>query len=751
MSDSALDDSTAPPAPAAVPGRSEWIRGGALAGVLLLAILPRLSGLRVVFSRGELLQWDGDSAYHLKRILFAIAHFPSLPRFDPAMSWPAGAVCPWADGFDLLAAAWGLVAGLGDPRRATIAALGFTTILGLLAVWAAIDLARLVLPDGPARESAALAAGLLTAVIPSGVYLSQFGFLDHHIAELLSFMLLAGWALRRHRRADAPAVDGLAWELGGALTATFAVWVYSGGVLYVGMAFAVVLVALVLDERPAFLGSGVLALATAAGVVALLTIPAVRAHGAVLSYRFPSLLQPLLVGLAAATLGLAWAVTRFVNGLGRRLTLLASASLTAAAVLVIFVPGAAPEIRAGLEGWLLRRDPWIASIAEFQPLGYGSATFFAALFTSYGTIGVAAPLLLATGSWIVIRGTGPRGAAFVALSAIFVALSLHQVRFERVGQPLLVIDAMATLALLASRGRAHASVLTVRVFPVLATLVLILADPTLRGALTPNWMAVPPAASAALALRDESAGAGDQGVFTSWGDGHVVSVLSGLGTPTNGFGSYLDPAAFRAAEDAFSADGAGLDAYLSGRGLRFVVAGALTGELSPPGGSTQDNFAAGPRGAVLNLGQMKARALSPLLIGGSAIPGAAVRHLERLMPIFGTPEMIAGLSFQIPALWVYERVPGAHVLGMAPPGTRVVASLDFREQRRAHVWKAFADVDAQGHFELLIPFPTGLVRPAFVSSPRYSLRVGDGPSSEVEVPEATVRSGGTIRVGTIAG
>ncbi len=153
---------------------------------------------------------------------------------------------------------------------------------------------------------------------------------------------------------------------------------------------------------------------------------------------------------------------------------------------------------------------------------------------------------------------------------------------------------------------------------------------------------------------------------------------------------------------------------------------------------------------MLDVKRLKSRALSPLLIGGSAIPGAAVGHLERLMPIFGTPEQPAGLAFQLPALWVYERVRGARIVGSAPPGARVVAALPFREQGRPHVWKAFADAAADGTFDMTVPFPTSLLRPAFASDARYSLTVNDGPPVDVEVPESAVRAGSTIRVGRIA-
>jgi dolichyl-diphosphooligosaccharide--protein glycosyltransferase len=729
--------------------RESLIVGAGLAIVLLAAIVPRLFTLPLLFGRGELMQWDGDSAYHLKRILYALAHFPALPRFDPAMNWPGGAPCPWPDGFDLLAAGWGLVAGLGNGERATMAVVGFTTILGLLVIWSAMDLARLVMPEGPAGPGAVLAAGMLTAIVPSHVYQTQVGFLDHHVAELLAFLLLAGWALRRLPRPGPPQpASWIRWEIGGALAATFALWVFAGGVLYVAMAFAIVLAGVLGEERPRFIGSGLVGLATAAGLVALLTVPALRAHGRILSYQFPSLLQPLLVAGAAATLGLAVATARGVRGFARRSAVLAAIVVALAAVAALVVPSALHELRAGLEGWLLRRDPWIASVAEFQPFGWNSPNFLVALFESYGAIGVGAPLLLLAGGWAVVRAAGRRGAALVVLSAAFVALSLRQVRFERIGQPLLMIFAAATLAAFAHRKQAS-NLLAVRIFPVLGTLVLIGADPMLRGALHPSWARIPPDAAAAIALRDAAGHSGNEAVFTSWDLGHIVSVLSGLATPTNGFGSYLDAATFAESEEMFGRDESALDAYLARRRIRYVIAGALTTELTPMVGPRQFHRVVENAGAVLNLEYMKSRALSPLIIGGSGIPGADVRQIGRLMPIFGTREQPAGVAFPLPVLWVYERVPGARVIGRAAPGKRVVATLDFREQGRPHVWKAYADSDAWGRFELLLPFPTGVVRPALSSASRYSLRVDDGPAGEVEVPETVVRGGGTIQAGEL--
>lgn len=749
-------DEGGPPAPAAAPaspGPSWWARvlpGTGLAITLVIAIWPRLHSLPVLFRRGEPLQWDGDSAYHLKRMLHAVARFPELPRFDPSVNWPAGGYCHWPDGFDLLGAAWGLLAGMGSAERSAMAVLLFSVVVALFAVWAAMDLARLILPHDETTEGAVAAAGLLTAVLPSSVFHSQVGYLDHHIAELLSFLLLAGWALRRVPRPDAvPAVPWIAWEAAGAAGVTFALWVYSGGILYVAIAAAILLVANLRDPQPRWIASGALALCAGSVAVALLTLPSLRAHGRLFSYTFPSLLQPLLTAMAGASLAMAVLVSRYARRPLRRTALLGALGLLAVGLVALAVPAALRETRDGLMGWLFRRDPWIASIAEFQPFGWNSPVFLVALFRAFGAIGVAAPLVLVAGAWASIRSAGARGVAFVALSAGLVLFTLNQVRFERIGLPLLMINAVAGLTLLIRGAGVRAHPLARKVFVPVATLVLIATDYPLRHSLTDPEVTVPPQVSAALALREEARRGAVEGVLAAWDHGHFVNFHAGLPVITNGFGSYLDAASFAEANEVFTSDGATLDRFLEGRRVRFVLAGPLTERLQTVHGRRFFSSPAPDKPGVLNLDYMKSFGLAPLVIGGSAIPGAGVHHLERLMPIFATREFLVGMAFPLPTLWLYERVPGAVLTGTAPPGSRVVATLDFREQGRPHVWRAFADTNGLGTFTLRIPFPSGLVRPAFSSDPRFALSVGDGPVVRVEVPERSVRQGATIPIGRL--
>ncbi len=731
--------------------RDGWPQAVTLGAAFLATFWARLPGARLVFAQGELLQWDGDSAYHLKRILYALQHFPGLLRFDPAMNWPAGAPCPWPDGFDLLAAGWGLLLGFGDPARATVAIMLFTPMLALLAMWAAMDLARLVVPEGPAKGAAVFAAGVLTGLAPSSLFQSQVGFLDHHICELLAAMLLFGWALRRLPGPGAPfSRSPAAWEIGGALATVFALWVFAGGVLYVALACAVVVAALILDERPRIVGSGAPALAAGAAISALLTWPAIRAHGRMISYQFPSLLPPLLVALAAGGVAVSVLVTRLTKRRAARIGLLGLLGPALLAGAALSLSQAANETRAGLVGWLLRRDPWIATIAEFQPLSADRRGLLMALWTNFGAAGFAAPVLLAAGGWNIVRTARARGVAFLALSVGFALFTLNQNRFGRIGVPLLMIDVAAVLAALAHRRRARQSLSAARVFPAVAALVLIACDPILRPSLVPPYIFQPPVVAAALDLRDHARGDAPTGVLTPWDLGHTMSVLSGLPTLTNGFGPYLDAGVFDEADRVFREDPDALDVLLARHRSRFVVAGAMESPLlAAVNGRSPFVLARGAKGAILDLEYMKAFALSPLIIGGSAIPGSDVHHLEHLLPLFASKEQPPRLAFGLPSLWVYERVPGARLVGTAPPGARVLASLEFREQGRPHQWRAFTDAGDDGRFELVIPFPTAYARPTLSSAAAYAIRLEEGPVVEVQVPERAVRAGEVIRVGAV--
>ena len=175
-------------------GRQDW--AGGLFGIAALAVWARLTVLPQVFVEGLVLPPFPDVHYHVRRIWQTLEQFPHVPVFDAQLNWPEGGPCPWPPGFDWLGAVFvKLLGGAGDPERAAHTVAFFPVILGVLVVFVTIWLARQLVPRGRPADAEILVAGVLAAVLPQAVVVSQLGSVDHHVAEALAMALLGGWVL----------------------------------------------------------------------------------------------------------------------------------------------------------------------------------------------------------------------------------------------------------------------------------------------------------------------------------------------------------------------------------------------------------------------------------------------------------------------------------------------------------------------------------------------------------------------------
>ena len=729
-------------------GRAALGRYLGLVAVLLVAAWARLANFPEVLGSGEVVPFapDGDAAYHLFRTLAAAAHFPRVPVFDPWMNWPRGGLCQWSDLYDLSGAAFVrlLGGGAGGDRAALLACL-YPVALGLLVVWATVGLTRAVALRRGAGATA-LAAGALAATLPHGVVWARLGRTDHHVLEALSVVLLAGWVVRQPH----PAAAGerrLRFEVAGVGAVLLALWGFTGGVLYVALAAAVLRVRALAAPRPAWLGSGAPALAAGAAAGAAVTWPALAQHGRLLAYAWPSLLQPALCGAAAAVVAAAVLGARLPGG-GRYPARLAWMSGLGAAAALPFLAASWREVHAGVAGWLLHGDRWLANISEFQPLltvaarqGGGAGGLWAVL----GPAGLAFAAALAWLASLALRHRSPRLRALVWLALALAVLSLVQLRFLRVLLPLqasaLALGLQRALVPVLRAGAARRLVGAVVLGVVLTWCAL---DPRLRSSLAVQPYRGPdPAVEAALDLRDAPPvrAGGRPGVLTYWGHGHQVRVYGRRPVVVNGFGTYLDPAQFWRVAGAFQADERALLALMDEDDLGYLVAGASTPLYPldrPPPVAPFANHALNPE-------FMRTRPLAPLLVAGSGTPGLGVKHLEHLMPRHASAATVPGLGFPLPLLWTYEHVAGARLRGVAARGARVVAELPFHEHGRRHVYRAWTDAAADGGWELVVPLPTALLRPGFRTAPRWSVAAGRA-AVQVEVPEGAVRAGKVIPV-----
>ncbi len=722
----------------AADGRRERLAfAAAVAALLVVALALRLVGAPTAFSDGELVTLDGDSLYHLHRMRLIADQFPGVPWIDPHIAWPAGAPIPWAAGFDLLGAlliVLGRIAGGAASADLWVAAL--CPVLGVAVVAAVVELALLLGPEGPGRRSAALAAGILAAVLPQTVVSSRYGLIDHHVAEALSMLLLARWAL-----GPLPpwSEQTLRWrlfhELAGGAIAGGAMLVFTGSPLYVALVVPLLLGAVLAREHPAMLGSGGPGLLLGAALASAASAPAVAAHGRTFAFGFPSWLQPLLLAAAGLAICAVAAVGARVAP-GRRRVAAMGAGLAALLTLcVVMVPQGMVQAVAGLREWILKADPWLRTIDEFQsPLAFPGGPV-AGVTRYFGVVGLAAPLALPLGWWAIHVASPARAAGFLWMASALAGLTLLQGRFGRVFVPILAVVAGLSLGWMAGRlGRAGR---LAALAPLVAALALL--DPSARAALGTARDPIPNAmVEVARELRGRPVGL-NPGVMTPWDLANEVLVLAGRPVVVTGFGPYPDPAAYWETVGAYRASEEALLPWLAGRRVGWVVAGAanLFGRVRSADAPIPFS------GGEFDPRWLRGAPSAPLLIGGSGVPALDVRHFGRLMPILAATRTVQGLRSPLPVIWLYEVVAGAELTGRAPRGSRVVLEIPLREHGRPHTWRAFADAGPDGRWQLRVPLPTDLATRTIQTAPGR-LRVGNGPERPIEIAESMVRSGGTV-------
>jgi hypothetical protein len=717
--------------------------------VLAVAAWLRVARFREILIGGESFPVDGDSHYHLRRIEGAL--HGAIPIFDPLMNWPKGGYAPWADGFDILGAGFAAFVGCGGSRPETrLAIFLWPVVLGVLVIWATIELARRLVPRADAWTP--LAAGLVAAFVPELVTTSSIRLVDHHVAEALSMLLLGIWCLRRFP-VEGEEPPGVVWEAWGAAAVALALWLFSGGVLYVALAAVPLGMAALLAERPSRLvGSGALALLVGALAGAVVSVPDLKVHGRLLSFLNPSLLQPALVGLSAVGLGAAVLASqrlahrpRWERGAGSLAT--AALALGGAALLV---PGLGREALGAVQGWLFRRDPWIEEIAEFQPLlwsrGMGGLGI-ERLQEFLGPVGLLGAIALPIGVATAWRRSPPRATTFAFLTAALSVLALLQLRFTRVAAPLLAIGIALALRggglwMSTALGVGRASALV----PVFGALAIVLGSPALRGQLAPP---PPPEmhsvhrAALALRLDREPVHGQRDGVLAPWDLGHAVMGISGRPVVANGFGTYLDPASFQDVQAAFLGDEKGLVRTMERYDLGWLVGGGLALAAHQ---SVADEPAVVGNPPVLNPRFMRKTPLSQLLIAGSGLPGASLPHLERLMPVFASQAVAGNLTPPVPVLWTYELVEGARLSGRAEPGAMVVGEIELNERGRLHRYRAWTTAGPDGAWRMTVALPSGWSTHTIRTGPAWHVTQGATQAVDVVVPEEAVRRGLDVAV-----
>ena len=302
-------------------------------GVALLAgFVMRMLSYASLTADGGITFTGYDEFYHMRRILYTASSFPHFLNFDTYINYPYGFEIGWPPFFDLLGAMLAIILGGGHPDTHTVEFAGalLPVLLGVLTIIPVYVVAASVFD----RKTGLLGA-LIFAVLPAHVYISRFGTVDHHVAEVLlstaayAFFILAlklagerklSLSSLKNISSDKKLINplGLAAASGFCLSLLIFTWV--GAPVFIGFVVLYTLVQATLDLK-AGKGSDYLFVCSAVTLFAtlLFTIPlsagAIR-PGLEMSAMYLSWFQVVYVLILLAGVFLLWGFSAYVSKKG---------------------------------------------------------------------------------------------------------------------------------------------------------------------------------------------------------------------------------------------------------------------------------------------------------------------------------------------------------------------------------------------------------------------------------------------------
>jgi dolichyl-phosphooligosaccharide-protein glycotransferase len=154
--------------------------------VALLIFMGITLGLRMIpafFIKdpGFLYIYDTDSWYTLRQIEVMVHNFPQYNWFDPMTAYPTGKIIDWGPLYPLIAAILCLITG-ATSRSAIVFISGWVAPLMAMIMVLVMYLLGKVIRN---RKTGIIAAGLMSIVSVQYFAFSSYGWVDHHIGEVL--------------------------------------------------------------------------------------------------------------------------------------------------------------------------------------------------------------------------------------------------------------------------------------------------------------------------------------------------------------------------------------------------------------------------------------------------------------------------------------------------------------------------------------------------------------------------------------
>jgi asparagine N-glycosylation enzyme membrane subunit Stt3 len=224
----------------------------------------------------------------------------------------------------------------------------------------------------------------------------------------------------------------------------------------------------------------------------------------------------------------------------------------------------------------------------------------------------------------------------------------------------------------------------------------------------------------------------EYGVLGPWPLGHILKWEARRPSVVDPFGDDTGPENFRLARRYTQASEPEAARILEGLGARYVIVQGHPAYLGEEPRSES---------MFVSLYFHDGTGYLPDGPGGRA---PLVPALERHRLVFESRPVQVGDASEPSELKVFEFVEGARVSGRAAPHAAVEASVGLRSNRQREIdYVARTRADAEGRFDLRLPYATDDSPPAVRVAPAYVLRSG-GRSGFLRVSDAQVRGGGLV-------
>ncbi len=182
--------------------------------VFFMAVALAIRAIPALFlnDAGYLAIFDTDSYYTLRQVEVMVNQFPHYNWFDPMTAYPGGKTVDWGPLFPFVAAFPCIIFGASTLAEILFWSGWAAPLMAMIMVPVLFSLGRLLWN----RSAGLIAAGLIAIISFQYFSISSYGWMDHHIAEVLfsSLFILIYWYALNYTKKNPPGIPNTtAWVL----------------------------------------------------------------------------------------------------------------------------------------------------------------------------------------------------------------------------------------------------------------------------------------------------------------------------------------------------------------------------------------------------------------------------------------------------------------------------------------------------------------------------------------------------------